>query len=656
MNGKNFLGFAGAILFTIFVGTGLVYGGSATLTWSPNTEEDLNGYRVYYGESSRQYGPFIPVPSDSAQTYTVEGLQEGKTYFFAVTAVDTSGNESGFSKEVVKTIEPPEDTQAPEIQVLQPTEAEFFVAGASVLRIAGIASDDTGVATVTWSTDSGESGQAEGTQAWEIPDLTLNADETHITVAAVDAVGNRGETSLRITYAEPRSGFSVTDLKAGSGKSYSVQTGLENGVTSYTDRNYAYSQVPAPMQGSRYILGANDDKVSKGDDFLRFTLSEDAVVYVAHDDRIPRKPAWMRGFSDTGAMLVSADKPMSIFWKRFSAGEVVLGGNGAPNTNCNMYTVAVREAETAWTPGTPSPEPPPADGFAVTAVRAGSGKSYSVQTGLENGVTSYTDRNYAYSQVPAPMQGSRYILGANDDKVSKGDDFLRFTLSEDAVVYVAHDDRIPRKPAWMRGFSDTGAMLVSADKPMSIFWKRFSAGEVVLGGNGASNTSCNMYTVAIREAETAWTPGMPAPEPPPTDGFTVTDLRAESGKPYNVVDGLEDGETSYIDRNYSYSDVPDTLAGGVYIRTANDDKLSKGDAFLRFSTNQRATVYVAHDDRIPRKPSWMIGFSDTGDDLVSADKPMSLFRKSFPAGEIVLGGNGAPNSNTNNYTVILLAE
>lgn len=165
-----------------------------------------------------------------------------------------------------------------------------------------------------------------------------------------------------------------------------------------------------------------------------------------------------------------------------------------------------------------------------------------------------------------------------------------------------------------------------------------------------------MYTVAIREAETAWTPGMPAPEPPPTDGFTVTDLRAESGKPYNVVDGLEDGETSYIDRNYSYSDVPDTLAGGVYIRTANDDKLSKGDAFLRFSTNQRATVYVAHDDRIPRKPSWMIGFSDTGDDLVSADKPMSLFRKSFPAGEIVLGGNGAPNSNTNNYTVILLAE
>ena len=74
------------------------FGGAATLNWTANEESDLNEYRVYYGESSRNYGPYIPVSSGTQ--YTVEGLENGKTYYFAVTAVDTSGNESGFSREV----------------------------------------------------------------------------------------------------------------------------------------------------------------------------------------------------------------------------------------------------------------------------------------------------------------------------------------------------------------------------------------------------------------------------------------------------------------------------------------------------------------------------------------------------------------------------
>jgi hypothetical protein len=79
-------------------------GGSATVTWNANTESDLAGYRVYYGTSSRtitNYPNSISV--GKVMTATISGLTKGTKYYFAVKAVDTSGNLSGYSLEVTKT-------------------------------------------------------------------------------------------------------------------------------------------------------------------------------------------------------------------------------------------------------------------------------------------------------------------------------------------------------------------------------------------------------------------------------------------------------------------------------------------------------------------------------------------------------------------------
>jgi hypothetical protein len=67
------------------------------LTWEVNSETDISGYRVYYGTSNRDYG--LPIPVDGTE-YSIAGLVTDVTYYFAVTAVDTSGNESGFSEEI----------------------------------------------------------------------------------------------------------------------------------------------------------------------------------------------------------------------------------------------------------------------------------------------------------------------------------------------------------------------------------------------------------------------------------------------------------------------------------------------------------------------------------------------------------------------------
>ncbi len=73
-----------------------------TLEWDPNTEEDLSGYKMYWGYASIDYTFSTDVGNQN--TYTVTGLIPGMTYYFAVTAYNTEGFESDYSNEVVYTV------------------------------------------------------------------------------------------------------------------------------------------------------------------------------------------------------------------------------------------------------------------------------------------------------------------------------------------------------------------------------------------------------------------------------------------------------------------------------------------------------------------------------------------------------------------------
>ena len=76
----------------------------ATLTWNANTESDLAGYKLYQGTVSGQYGPPMDVGNVLTTTRTLPTLTVDQTYFFALTAYDKAGNESGKSIEVSKKI------------------------------------------------------------------------------------------------------------------------------------------------------------------------------------------------------------------------------------------------------------------------------------------------------------------------------------------------------------------------------------------------------------------------------------------------------------------------------------------------------------------------------------------------------------------------
>ncbi len=95
--GRSYLQIATGI-FVFILTVGQLFSASVVVSWDPNTESDLSGYKVYYGNSSRNYTVVIDV--GNVTSYTIDNLQEGLTYYFAVTAYDFSGNESAFSEEV----------------------------------------------------------------------------------------------------------------------------------------------------------------------------------------------------------------------------------------------------------------------------------------------------------------------------------------------------------------------------------------------------------------------------------------------------------------------------------------------------------------------------------------------------------------------------
>ena len=65
---------------------------SIELNWERNTEEDLSGYRVYRAEGNGALEKIADV--SVVPSYSDRKVEAGKTYRYAVTAVDQAGNES----------------------------------------------------------------------------------------------------------------------------------------------------------------------------------------------------------------------------------------------------------------------------------------------------------------------------------------------------------------------------------------------------------------------------------------------------------------------------------------------------------------------------------------------------------------------------------
>jgi len=89
-------------------------------------------------------------------------------------------------------------TAPPSITILSPALTTLSTSASSIV-VSGTASDNAGVAQVTWSSSTGGSGTASGTNNWTTGPIPLYVGITTITVYATDAAGNQAWRSLTVT-------------------------------------------------------------------------------------------------------------------------------------------------------------------------------------------------------------------------------------------------------------------------------------------------------------------------------------------------------------------------------------------------------------------------------------------------------------------------
>ena len=82
--------------------TGAGASASKSLSWTAVPDPSVLGYKVYWGTESRNYESNADAGSNAS--YTVNGLNAGKTYFFAVSAYN-AGGEGGLSAEVSSVVQ-----------------------------------------------------------------------------------------------------------------------------------------------------------------------------------------------------------------------------------------------------------------------------------------------------------------------------------------------------------------------------------------------------------------------------------------------------------------------------------------------------------------------------------------------------------------------
>ena len=180
--------------------TGLVataLNGGVDLAWDANSENDLDGYNVY--RSTTAGGPYAQVNAGlvGVNAFTDTGLTNGTTYYYVVTAVDTSSNESADSDEASAT----PDAGLPD--TTPPAAPTGLAAAAGDGRVdltwaANGEGDLDGYNVYRSTTPGGPYGQINGALVGSpaYTDATVaNGTTYHYVVTAVDTSGNESADS-----------------------------------------------------------------------------------------------------------------------------------------------------------------------------------------------------------------------------------------------------------------------------------------------------------------------------------------------------------------------------------------------------------------------------------------------------------------------------
>ena len=122
------------------------------------------------------------------------------------------------------------------------------------------------------------------------------------------------------------------------------------------------------------------------------------------------------------------------------------------------------------------------------------------------------------------------------------------------------------------------------------------------------------------------------------------------GEPWKVIANLKPGDVGWkvfpsAGPVAVIGKVPELVRGCDWIKPDNASLAFAGEVLMEFTVTDKATVFVAHDERLAKKPAWLADWKDTGESLqggfLGNERSFRIFAKEFPKGETVkLGPNG----------------
>jgi hypothetical protein len=115
----------------------------------------------------------------------------------AITIRVADAQDATLSRTVTATVISVTDTVAPLVKITSPAATSVLTSAASI-KLTGTASDNVGVASVTWTTSTGKSGTATGATNWTF-NVPLYVGSNSIVVRARDLAGNTGWRSVTVT-------------------------------------------------------------------------------------------------------------------------------------------------------------------------------------------------------------------------------------------------------------------------------------------------------------------------------------------------------------------------------------------------------------------------------------------------------------------------
>jgi sulfur relay (sulfurtransferase) complex TusBCD TusD component (DsrE family) len=185
---------------------------TVTLAWNASPTAGVAGYTVHYGTTS---GSYLVVTNFGNQTSgTIQGLQGGQLYFFAVTARDASGSESLPSNEV--SYQPTNGVIAPSVLLTSPLGGAGFLAPALVNLAATVTPNGHTITKVQFYNGASLLGEAL-TSPYTFSWLSVGAGNYSLSAQVVyDSGSSISSSPVSVSVTNPVPAITLTSPLAGA--------------------------------------------------------------------------------------------------------------------------------------------------------------------------------------------------------------------------------------------------------------------------------------------------------------------------------------------------------------------------------------------------------------------------------------------------------